>query len=246
MLPQRPREGAGAPVRPETFKVEQPKPGTSWHGYIAGPCLWFECHQPRVTKPCLAILTDRAVPCPWCVPGAEIVWRGYQPVYRASDWAPRSVILSDLYRDVTDGLVLHQRVTVGKEGDPSDPVWITRAVSQAPKFVTTLKHRWREIDMTPTLLALWGSPGLREWYAKYMSGQGAPPAEQKPPGVAVTSGGDAFSPMMQAAARRAGCEVVPPADLDGAELDADAAFLRDVQLGAKPSKNGKHKLPPKG
>lgn len=208
--------------------------------------MWFECHQPRKTKPCIAIMTARAVECPWCRPEYPIVQRGYVPLYRQSDWAPRCVIVSDLYRDTVDKFALHDRVMIGKEGEATDPVWIMRALEARPVFNTTLRHRYDPVDLTESLLRIWGNADLAKWWVTVGS-KASDNAVSLPKGTAVNDKGTPVSPMLQGAAKRAGFDVVPAAPLD-VEEQAAADYLRAVQAGRNPTSNGngRHKPPKKG
>jgi len=69
-----------------------------------------------------------------------------------------------------------------------------------------------------------------------------------PPGKAVTEKGHEVSPMLQAAAKRAGFPVIAPPGPDASE-DEQRAYLEQLQAGAKASRNGHTrgaKPPPKG
>lgn len=242
-LPQAPREG-GEWKRSEHFAYVGTAPNTTWHGYLAGPVMWFECHQPKKTKPCLAILTGRAVVCPWCRPEYPIVQRGYVPLYRQSDWAPRCVIVNDLYRDLCDKLTTHERVTLGKESVETDPVWITRAMSQQPAFNTTLRHRFNPVDLTESLLRIWGNSDLVKWWAEVGSKQ-SDNAMSLTHGVAVNDKGHPVEPMLQAAAKRAGFNVTTDPTAVAQHQDA-VKRLMDHAASEGTLKNGHGKKKPKG
>lgn len=161
-LPQAAPEGGGASAA-EHFGYAPTPTNSRWHAYIAGPAQWVWCHEPKKTKPCLAILTNRALECPWCGTPKPVVRKAYVPLYRAADWSPRCVIVTELYEDVLSKLKFHDRVTVGKEAEKGDPVWITRAIDQRPAFNTTRVCRMNPVDLTCSLLRIWGNDALRRW-----------------------------------------------------------------------------------
>lgn len=248
-LPQSAPGGWGEGYQ-EHFAYASTAKGSAWHAYIAGPPMWFMCHQPLRTKPCLAVMTGRALDCPWCGTDKDVVRRAYLPVYRQTDNAPRCVIVNELYEEALRKLPLHARITVGKGEEKGDPVWIMKAITPTPHFQTTLAHRTRPVDLTRTLLKLWGYQPLRDWYAATFGKPGAPPSDTAvslPPGVAVHADGRPVAPMLQAAAKRAGFDVVPGSETD-ADVERARQHLAAVQAGAVPGRNGngRHKPPPKG
>lgn len=202
--------------------------------------MWFWCHQPKKTKPCLEVMTKGAVACPWCGTDKDKVRRGYVPLYRQSDTAPRSIIVSDLYEEVLAKFKLHDRFQIGKEGENGDPVWVARALTPTPAFNTTLRHRYQPVDLTDTLLKLWGNDELKAWYRKTLGNSDNPVSQPK--GSAVRANGEPFSPMMQAAAQRQGFETVAP-ELGTGDPDSEVEreFLRAVMAGNQQPTNGKHK-----
>lgn len=237
-------------MRGEHFAYAPTTKGTNWHAYLAGNAMWFMVHQPKKTKPCLAVMTNREVECPWCGTDKEVVRRAYVPLYRQVDGAPRCIIVNELYEDALSKFRLHDRLLIGKEEEKGDPVWIMAALTHTPKFQTTLHHRTQPADLTESLLKMWGSAELVKWYRAKFGKPGAPPsvnAVSLPAGTAVGADGRAVSPMMQAAAKRQGFDVIPTDDTDP-QTEHDRELLRAVQRGDKPSTNGKgkHKLPPKG
>lgn len=161
-LPQAAPEGAGTPTG-EHFGYAPTPCNTRWHAYIAGTPQWVWCHEPKKTKPCLTILTNRALECPWCGTPKPVVRKAYVPLYRAADWSPRCVIVTELYEDTLSKLKLHDRVTIGKESDKGDPVWIIKALEQRPAFNTTRACRLNPVDLTCSLLRIWGNDALRRW-----------------------------------------------------------------------------------
>lgn len=161
-LPQAAPEGVGSPTG-EHFGYAPTPTNTRWHAYLAGPPQWVWCHEPKRTKPCLTIMTNRAVACPWCGTDKPVVRKAYVPLYRAADWTPRCVIVTELYEDTLAKLKLHDRITVGKEAEKGDPVWIIKALDQRPAFVTTKASRQNPVDLTRSLLRIWGNEDLRRW-----------------------------------------------------------------------------------
>lgn len=163
-LPQgTPERGPDAPH--EHFFNLPLKGGETATGYVAGPAMWFWCHASKRSKPCLHILTERAVVCARCGGDKPVSLLGYQPWYRQSDGKARLCVLHEEMYDVANALEFHQRVTFGREkGDETASIWVAPALVQTPIYVTTLAHRNRPVDLTENLLRIWELPELTEWY----------------------------------------------------------------------------------
>lgn len=138
--------------------------GTTWHAYIAGPCLWLDCHTKGRTKPCVRCVTNGEVPCHVCNAFNEPVETGYQPLYRECDGKPVVVIVHEYSRDIISSLKFHARVVVGRGRVQSDPLFIQRSMNQEPRYTTTIPHRLRPADPTESLLTTWKLPELTAWY----------------------------------------------------------------------------------
>jgi hypothetical protein len=167
---------------------------------------------------------------------------GYLPLYREQDGRPCFVVLHDYTRDVVDGLKLHQRVIVGREGEQADGVWVSVAPNPRPLYQSTRAEFNRAADLTQSLLRVWGIPELVEWYNRTQARESEIVPVPVPP--VTKSDGKPFDPMHAAAARR----FAPPVEVEqtsGADA-AREALKRIQEQAAKPSTNGKHKTPPKG
>lgn len=232
-----PGEGAGgARVH---FRYVSVAHGKSWPAHVAGPCQWFMCHTSERTKPCLHWISYGALPCPRCKDDKEAKMLGYMPLYRSSDGCPVMVVVYEDQRDHVDALQLHQRVTVGREAEKGDAVFIRAALSQEPKYHSTLPCRLFPADITETLLVMWKLPELVEWHRAQP--KVSDNAASLPKGVAVNERGEVVGPMYQAAAKKVGFKTVKAAPLDAAydkvqeRLRAKAALLPPSTNG-----NGKH------
>lgn len=137
---------------------------TPWHAYVAGPCMWFDCHEKGKTKPCLDVVTEGALTCPRCVEISPPVPTGYLPLYRAADGKPVMVIVHEYTREIVDALPFHARVLVKREHGVGEGVAVTRTLDQQPKFITTLAEKSRPAQPLHSLLRIWGYPELIEWH----------------------------------------------------------------------------------
>lgn len=240
-LPQAPRR-EGRRRRPAHFRYYPVDPGTTHYGYLAGPVMWFEMHCSDLgSKPCLHELTAGDLGCPKCEFG-EPVTKGALGFYHATDLKTYMVWVDESGRDEYDKWPPFRRIKLGRERVKGAPVWAQMCVSQEPVFQSSLPERKVAADLTDSLLRMWKMPDL-EWWYRHTHGQ-SDNAVSLPEGTAVGDDGKPFSPMNQAAAKRAGARVVPS---DPRTIGADLDALSPAALAARapqPSKNGKH--PPKG
>jgi hypothetical protein len=167
---------------------------------------------------------------------------GYLPLYRVVDGRPVMVIVYEEEREHVDRLRLHQVVTVGRESEQADSVWVRPSVTQTPVYTSTMAERMRAADIGDVLLRMWALPELTEWMRSRSRTSEAPAVTPEP---LVKSDGKPFDQMHAAAARRfaPAPKVEAPAADDAVEDALNRAQLRAVQ-------NGKHhtngKPPPKG
>lgn len=204
--------------------------GTRWTAYVAGKCHWFKCHTRGRTKPCLHVMTDGYLACTRCDPERPAVDVGYLPLYREVDLRPVMVLVYVDQLDSVNALKLHQRVTIGRENQQSDSTWVGPAMTKGAMFYSTLRERYRDADLTQTLLKLWGIPELVAWYNTTHG------AGQKPMKPAATTTEEApkkkkreeVSPMMRAAFDRVGL-LGEQSLLPGQEETAEALALRRIQ-----------------
>lgn len=158
--------GKGGKPRREHWTYTPTPNGTNWHAYIAGPCLWFDCHTKGRTKPCLHTVTNGALTCEKCSPFEVPEEVGFQPLYREDTGKPVVVVVHEYSRDQVDALRFHQRVVVGREKLIGSPLWIHKALHHEPRYTSSLPHRMRPADPTESLVRLWGMPELVEWFYK--------------------------------------------------------------------------------
>lgn len=234
-LPQAAPEGADTPTG-EHFAYAPTPCNTRWHAYLAGPAQWVWCHEPKRTKPCLAILTNRELECPWCGTDKPVVRKAYVPLYRAVDWTPRCVIVTELYEETISKLKLHDRITVGKEAETGDPVWIIKALEQRPAFDTTKAHRKLPVNLTRSLVKLWANEALRRWC------EGKPPApapaeSDKP--LSLPEAGKPVTTWEQFVGIGSGGSMEGTVSNPGKHRNDQ--FVAETKAKEKPSKNGQHK-----
>lgn len=232
-LPQTPPGGSGRSPRVH-FTYVSPKNGKNFHAWMAGMAHWYECHTRGKSCVCLNWISGGELECPRCVEPVET--QGYVPLYRETDTKPVMVIVKEYAREIIDRLCLHQWVVVGRGLESSDGVYVVRSpAATQPKFETTLAYKKVSADLTETLLRVWRSAELIEWYRQTHGGPAivVPPKEEKPKEKPKRSDGKPFSPMTEAAANRH----TPPAGDSG----LDDVMERLKQRGAAlPSTNGKH------
>lgn len=151
-------------AKPIHFAYTGTPKGTQWEAYIAGPCWWGQCHSKGKTKPCLEWLTDGALECPYCATIAPPEETGYLPLWRSMDGKPVCVIVHELSRESVDAHTLHTRVMIGRGVDPTDGVYVIRAMKPGAIFATSMREKMAEADITRSLLSIWKLPALTEWY----------------------------------------------------------------------------------
>jgi hypothetical protein len=224
------------------FKYVGTPCGKRWQAWVAGPTVWIVGHTKGRTKPCLDVMTGGCLLCSRCAQIEPPKKVGYVPLYRMSDAKPVVVIVYEEEEQYTDRLVTHQGVTVAREIEQSDSIFVRAIIGDYPSYKTTLHVRQRAVDCTQSLLAMWAIPEWTAWCrGSFGQAMAAPPTPTPEP---TTSSGVPFDPMHKAAARRwADPPVVEQTDdSDGTQAALDRALLRKTQA----STNGKHKPPPKG
>lgn len=146
--------------------VSTPRGIKAWTAWIAGPVLWFKCHQLKRTKPCIEEITDGELECPWCAGGVPKHTMGYIPLYRELDAKPCYELLYDDAREDLDRLKLHERVMVGRGPGKTDTVYVMKCSVQTPVWQTRDPQRMRPADLTTSLLRMWAIPILIQWYSE--------------------------------------------------------------------------------
>jgi hypothetical protein len=231
--------GGGRSGAHEHFRYVPTQPGAKWSAYVAGPCHWFLAHTRGRSKPCLHEMTGGELTCERCAQITPPQVIGYQPLYREVDSRPVMVIVYEYERDRCDALKLHQRVTIGREDQQSDGVWVTVALNPRPVFHTTLKCRMAPVDLTSVLLKLWGLPDLTAWYEQ-THGKSDSPVSLAPTAKAKEepkqSNGQPFGPMYRRAAVRAAAT-----DDDSVQEAMQRALQKAKEREQSAAKNGKHK-----
>jgi len=164
MLPQAPRRGNDNP-RCEHFTYVSTPHGYSWNGWIAGPVHWLWVHPKKAgTTPCMRMLTGEEYTCSKCSALNVPLVKGYLPLYRQTDAKPVFVICDEAIRDTLDAFRLHTRVLVGRERTLGSGVYVALCLDDKPRFQSTLPQRQKPVDLTPTLLRVFKSAELIDWY----------------------------------------------------------------------------------
>jgi len=240
-LEQTPPEGRGR-RKPVHFSHEKTHGGIKqqWHAWVAGRCHWFDCHNVnRKSKPCLHHITNGELPCEFCSPTSIAEMLGYQPLYRGIDAKPVFVVVHEYVREDVDKLHNLTRVIVGRGEGQTDGVYVVPALTQEPRYHSTLPDRLRPADLTETLLRVWAMPLLTEWYYRThqpTNGAAAPVASPIKKKTQMKSDGKPFSPLTQAAAQKYSSPDVEPE----AARTFDDALEKMKKRKEKLEANGKH------
>jgi len=234
--------GEGGQVRAFHNKHLKTGNGEKWYAHLAGPVLWLECHTVGYSKPCLHWITRGELTCKKCHPLDPKEDLGYVPVWREREGAPGFVVVKEYSRDIVDKINVHDRIVISRGFQKSDALSVVPSVD-GRKYHSSRADFMQPVDLTASLLRVFKMPELTDWY--YRTQLGREPPVTLPEGTAVTDDGVPYSDMVQGAAKRYGASVVTDLiDGIGPRL-SNEDFAR--QHGARePSKNGKHKPPPKG
>lgn len=162
-LPQAAPGEAGGPDF-EHFTYWSIAGGQKHHAYLAGPCQWFVVHPSERTKPCLHWMTKGEVPCTRCGGKKPKQLCGYLPVWRASDWRPKLVVVYEAEREWLEPLKLHARVLIGRENEKGAQLYVRATLDQNPPFNTTNERRKYPQDVWRSLLLAWELPELTNWF----------------------------------------------------------------------------------
>jgi len=228
-IPQQPPEEGGT-VRHVQFRYVPTETGTQWKAYVAGKPHWFTAHTKRRTKPCLHVMTRGELICTRCTADNPARKVAYLPLYREVDTKEVMVILYEHQYDALAALTLHQRVIIGRENQQSDAVWVAPNPAKGQTFHSTFRWKYQNVDLTQSLLILWGLPELVSWY-NATHGAGAKPmqtARETTEEVQPKKKRSEVSPMMGAAFERHGL-LEPEALLPGQEETAETLALRRIQ-----------------
>ena len=180
MFKQKP-PGEGGMSRPVQFSYTPTLPGQDWTAFLAGPVQWLECHtrKDQTSKPCLAWMTDRALPCPRCIPTWDRETLGYVPLYRESDHRECVVIVRETCRDLLEGLEFPAYVVVAREGGKKDSVYVSKHTKSKP-WRSTLARRKVPADLEYSLLTMWKINELTEWMRCRPGSLPVPPVKEIP------------------------------------------------------------------
>lgn len=208
----------------------------NWIGYSGGRCHWYWCHEVgKKTKPCLTKVTDGELDCPWCRVMNERRVFGYQPLFRALDSKPVHVRVADGCRDQIDKLRFHERVQVGRGPVVGDVVYVLRLSEQTPLFQTTDPFKSHPVDLTRSLLRMWGIAELIQWYNLTEAMAVPEPKKEEPKS-------DSPSSLTEKITQGEHGTVGDYVDhLFGNIQERNRRFAEGVQRGKDAAKNGKHR-----
>jgi len=135
--------------------------GAKIRGWLAGPLVGVEVHHVGVSKPCLQLLTEGALPCPWHADGIRLQWLGYVPVY--SEFGSQVVVgVKADSKEAVDALPLHTTVRITRAKAYHSPILITPDPWTETR--PTRPDRLPPADIRPWLLRLWKCPELTAFY----------------------------------------------------------------------------------
>jgi hypothetical protein len=223
------RPGEKKKIHATHFKVPN---GGMECGYKAGDMHGVNGHRTHAHQPCLKLYTNGEMECPYCNAGLEPMWRGYVPVWDR-DWTLRYALIGEEIFESVDIIPRGAQVVLTRAKNPISPL----VIRQETKLVRSLpdKEPWTQpVCMEDICLLLWKLPALTAWVHRERELRSALPA-----GVAVKSDGKAFSPPMQAAAKRNGSRVVKEEEA----IPFSEALNRVKALeeaGKLPKPNGNH------
>lgn len=200
--------------------------GQKVNGWLAGPCIGYEVHHVRASRPCLTDVTGGEVPCPLCEAKLSREWRGYVPIW--DDLVVRRVcLIGKRYFHLVEKVRPLQPVMCRKLREWGSPVCVQRAAW------TTDEPTLKEADRRPQelgdwLIQMWKEPALTEWARAKAAAGRKPPASVT--GGKVTVPDPSFKERVEFVKDR--IVVTPPTDTRGPSMLGDV--LPHVL-------NGKHK-----
>lgn len=135
--------------------------GKKLGAYMAGELYGCETHRTFATQPCVASISDNALPCLMCHGGMVPEWRGYVPLWDC-DWTLHHALINRDYFDTVDAIPHRAKVSVSRAKNPISPL----VIRDEPMLVRELPNRapWNEkVDMLAVCLTLWKNPDLTRW-----------------------------------------------------------------------------------
>lgn len=144
------------------FKVDN---GKTLGAYIAGEMYGCETHRTFAAQPCLASLTEDALPCPFCSSGLISEWRGYVPLWDR-DWTLHHALINKDYCETVDCIPWRAKVSVSRNKNPISPL----VIRDEPMLTRELPNRapWSlKVNMLAVCLTLWKQPELTRWFEKH-------------------------------------------------------------------------------
>lgn len=213
------------------MKVENGKKIGAW---MAGELYGCYAHRTYATQPCIANITDDALPCPLCAGGLIPEWRGYVPLWDV-DWTLKHVLINEEYYESVNAIPFRAKVSVSRAKNPISPLVVREEVMLTRELPAG--SPWTcPVVMLPICLTLWKQPELTRWCeANRLLAMGPQCAEPAAPSKPIK--------MPAPAVKKTGKPYTAP-NKDGAELvniPAIAERLKAVAMKGETSTNGKHK-----
>ena len=205
-------------------------------GYIAGPIHGCYGHHHGAHKPCLFLVTEGELQCPYCSPSNDPIWRGYVPVWDRN-WTLRHVLIGEEYFPSVEMIPHRAQVTLHRHKNPISPLVIEQQVSLTRELPD--RSPWSaEVNTLAICLTLWKIHSLSEWYKANPHKLAA--AEETEKRAKLSAEEKDRRPLERLAAAQ------QKADREAEEQKA--RILRTAQSVFKPAPNGNgaYKGPPKG
>lgn len=136
--------------------------GKKLGAYIAGEMYGCETHRTFATQPCVASITDDALPCVMCQGGLIPEWRGYVPLWDC-DWTLHHALINKDYCETVDCIPHRAKVSVSRAKNPISPL----VIRDEPMLTRELPNRapWSlKVNMLAVCLTLWKNPDLVRWF----------------------------------------------------------------------------------
>jgi hypothetical protein len=175
-------------------------------------------------------MTETELQCPYCAAGLIPEWRGYVPLWDR-DWVLRYVLIGEELFESVDIIPHRAQVKITRAKNPISPLVVRQETMLTRPLPDDEKFRVA-VDMLAICLTLWKCDALTQWFRR-----NPPKKAELPKGTAVRPNGQPFSPYMQAAAKKVGCEVVSD-DTDNV-LAKTLKKTREREAKLTESSNGK-------
>lgn len=143
------------------FKVEN---GKQRPAYIAGPLHGVPGHRTHAHQPCLRLVTDGALECPYCTAGLDEVWRGYVPLWDR-DWVLHYALIGEEYYPTLCTMKRGDQVMVSRAKSSKAPLVIHAETSFVRGLPEDAPHN-ADVSALALCLRLWQIDALTLWYQR--------------------------------------------------------------------------------